>query len=100
MLRYLDDNQIDYKETASFFPATAAGKFIDLSTDKRQFATLDFQANKYVIYSNIANWSDEDIDTVQTWIKEKEFARRGVFIRIYRNPAIEYNYPIPTKTSE
>ncbi|MDR0799504.1 MAG: hypothetical protein LBN18_07090 [Dysgonamonadaceae bacterium] len=87
MLRYLDDNQIDYKETASFFPAAAGGKFIDLSTDERQFAALDFQANKYVIYSNIANWSDEDIDTVQTWIKEKEFVWRGVFIRIYRNPA-------------
>jgi hypothetical protein len=85
MLQYLDENNMDYKETASFFPAFKSRRKIDLLPgDNRTFAPLDFQANRYILYSNIANWSDEDIEEINRWVMEKEFRRGGVFIRIYR----------------
>jgi len=89
-LNYLDSNHIDFQTTGFFFPATAQGKYIELHDDKREFAELDFKANKYIAFSNIANWSDENIDEVtNNWILEKEFKKKRVFIRIYKNPNIE-----------
>ncbi|MDR2626736.1 MAG: hypothetical protein LBC40_01730 [Dysgonamonadaceae bacterium] len=83
MLQYIDDNHIDYREIASFFPASASGREIDLSNDRRRFSKSDSRENKYAIYSNIANWRDDDIMKTRHWTLLKEFRRYNVFIRIY-----------------
>ncbi len=85
-LQYIDDQQINYADISSFFPATAEGKYIELNNDERKFAPQDFLHNKYVIYSNIANWNDEEIERIQEWPIEKEFRKNHVFIRICKNP--------------
>lgn len=85
MLQYIDQNKINYKETGSFFPATAKSSEIELSNDDRKFATLDLRKNKYVIYSNIGNMSDELIDTIKSWKMIKEYRQGAVFIQLYEN---------------
>jgi len=85
MLNFLDENGIEYSETSSFFPASSSGKYIELNNDERTFAKFDLEANNYIMYSNIANWSDEDIDEVKKYTLIKEFKRGAVFIRLYKN---------------
>ncbi len=85
-LQYIDDQKINYKDISSFFPASSCGEYIELNNDKRVFSKQDFTNNKYVVYSNIANWSDENIDRISPWPIEKVFQKNGIFIRIYKNP--------------
>ncbi len=88
-LNYLDKNNIDFQTVGFFFPAESKGKYIELNNDERSFAEFDTKKNKYIAFSNIANWNDELIDEItQHWILKKEFSRNSVFIRIYKNPLL------------
>jgi uncharacterized membrane protein YuzA (DUF378 family) len=86
MLQYVDENNINYKDVAAFFPATRENRNIDLSDDNRCFAPLDLKNNKYVFYSNIGNFDDKTIETLKQWPLEKEFRKGFVFIKLYINP--------------
>ncbi|MDR2557043.1 MAG: hypothetical protein LBC49_04940 [Bacteroidales bacterium] len=85
MLQYVDEQQLDYSETA-FFPAIRKNSEMDLSDDNRTFAYFDLKNNKYIFYSNIGNFPDDIIDSLKTWHLEKEFRKNFIFIKLYKNP--------------
>jgi hypothetical protein len=89
-LNYLDENNIDFQSVGFFFPAGASGKVTELNDDQRKFAEFDLKENKYLVFSNIANYSDEIINEItDSWILEKNFAKNRIFIRIYKNPVFQ-----------
>jgi hypothetical protein len=82
---YLDENNIDFATTSFGFPS-AKGKYTELNNDEREFASLDFQTNKYIVYSNISNFDDETLDNVKKWHLIKEWKKGAVFIQLYEHP--------------
>jgi hypothetical protein len=86
MIHYLDENNIPLKNVRSFFPAAHSGRYIELNDDDRTFAASEEEAD-YILYSNIANWSDDWIDkTTTNGILIAEFKKGAVFIRLYKKP--------------
>jgi len=84
MLNFLDENGIDYTKTTAFFPARAQARYIELNNDEREFLNPDLKTDYYILYSNIDNWSTEDIKQVRTYPLIKEFKKGAVFIRLYK----------------
>jgi hypothetical protein len=83
---YLDEKQIDFKQTSSFFPNTAAINLIDLNHDYRNFKNYD-DTTQYVFYSNIYNIADEEYDQIHnTDLYEvvKQFENKGIYITIFK----------------
>ena len=89
-IAFLENKNIDFHEVGVGFPMTSSFKYIDLNDDKRKFENIDFKKNKWVVYSNIFNFTDEQIEQCKSWILIKEFHQVGIFMRIYKNP--NYNY--------
>ncbi|MDY8133989.1 hypothetical protein [Aquimarina sp. 2201CG5-10] len=80
---FLDNNNINFEDVASFFPNTASLDVIDLNGDKRSFQRFS-KVNKYVLYSNVYNLSDEEYDyIVKQYDVVKQFSKNGVFICLY-----------------
>jgi hypothetical protein len=83
---YLDENNIDFKETSSFFPNTASLDRIDLNHDTRNFKNYD-GTSQYVFYSNIYNLEDKEYDEIRNKNKYKvikKFENKGVLITILK----------------
>ncbi len=53
-LEYMDDNNIDINETASFFPNISEIDDIDLNGDKRKF--LEFSGRENYVFCSIVEW--------------------------------------------
>lgn len=81
-ITYLDEQQIPISETASFSPNNTKIDNIDLNGDIRSFT--DFTGNeKYVLYSNLYNVSDENYATLnQNYTRIKVFSERNARIEI------------------
>lgn len=73
--------------TGAAFPYNMKGSVIDLSNDDREFAPLDLDRNKYVLYSNLSNdFSDDQLRALKNW---KPLARSGgwpVHFILYQQP--------------
>ena len=83
-IAYLDQQQVDFNEVATFFPNTAAFSAIDLSDDERNFDTYSENA-KYVFYSNIYNIDDPTYDKLLAEYEVvKTFSNNGIYITIYK----------------
>ena len=83
---YLDENNIDFKETSSFFPNTAHLDEIDLNHDARNFKNYD-GTSQYVFYSNIYNLKDKEYDEIHNkneYKVIKKFENKGVLITILK----------------
>jgi len=85
-LHYLDAQQIDYKNVASFFPNRATLDEIDLNHDLRQFSDFDDRA-AYVFFSNVYNVDTEKLTKIadpKRYQAVKKFESKGVYITIYK----------------
>ena len=84
-ITYLDNNRIDIRETASFFPNYTSIDDVDLNGDTRSFKRFSGNA-KYVFYSNVYNVTDEDLNRLSTdYHIIKAFRKNRVYINIYLN---------------
>lgn len=82
-IKYLDKEEINISEVASFFPNYTILDFIDFSGDKRSFAKFTGK-NKFVFYSTVYNLSDENYNTLETNYRIlKEFSNYNITITIY-----------------
>jgi hypothetical protein len=90
MIDYLKENNVETENVATAFPNNMKQKYLLLNGSEEKHSELNLDKNKYVLYSNIYNdFSDEQIDRLSNdFILEKEMKKRGVFIRLYRNPEI------------
>jgi len=83
---YLNENKIDFKDVASFFPNTASLDRIDLNHDTRHFETFNRKSN-YILYSNIYNIEDQTYDSIMNknnYIVLKQFENKGIYIKILK----------------
>lgn len=87
MLEYMNLNKIPFDKTGSFFPNTASFNLTDLSEDNRSFKDSDPEKEKYVLFSNVFNQSDEIIDKLfseKNWTRERIIKKRSVYMILFR----------------
>ena len=71
-------------DVSASFPLSAPFADLDINEDKRQFTTVDWDKNRYIIYSNLYNWDDESIHTIHSkWKLQKELKSGLIFLRLY-----------------
>jgi hypothetical protein len=87
---FFNRNKVDFHTVGVGFPMYASSKYIDITNDTCHFEGIDFKRNKWIVYSNIFNLTDEEIQQCKSWILVDEFQRGSVFMKIYKNP--NYNY--------
>lgn len=81
-IQYMDDNQLDISETASFFPNYTTIDNVDLNGDMRSFIKFTGK-EKFVFYSNVYNLSDIEFDLLhQNYTTKRIFKKRNVRIEI------------------
>ncbi|RHJ84385.1 glycosyltransferase family 39 protein [Parabacteroides sp. AM08-6] len=84
MIHYLEEQQIDIQDVSASFPMLRSFADTEANQDERCFSDAEIKDSKYVLYSNVFNWSDEDIDEIYLhWKPQKEFKRGTVFLRLY-----------------
>ncbi len=88
-LDYIHAKKIIPGETGASFPYNEPAVYIDLGRDTERFAEKNFQQNKYILYSNIANdFTDAELKELKSkWIAEKQFGNWPVRFVLYKNPA-------------
>jgi hypothetical protein len=87
MLEYMNLNKIPFDKAGSFFPNTASFNLTDLSEDNRSFKDSDPEKEKYVLFSNVFNQSDEIIDKLfseKNWTRERIIKKRSVYMILFR----------------
>lgn len=83
---YLQKNYIDFQTVGVGFPMYAQFSYIDINNDNKKFGNIDFKKNKWIVYSNIFNFTDQEIEQTKRWMLIKEFQQGTVFMKIYKNP--------------
>jgi hypothetical protein len=88
MMQKIREQMIDPGETGAGFPYEMSSAVIDLSEDKRHFASLDLQQNAYVLYSNISNdFTEEQMHTLQSsWNVVARSGQWPVYFVLYKRP--------------
>jgi len=85
-IKYFVDKNVDLELVGVGFPMYHLFEYVDLnSNDKRHFNSLDYKKNKWIVYSNVFNSSDKDIEQLKNMTFICEFRRANVFMRIYKN---------------
>ncbi|QMU62980.1 MAG: hypothetical protein GKR88_00965 [Flavobacteriaceae bacterium] len=83
-IAYLEDNRIDIKDVASFFPNLSRFTDIDLVEDQRSFVGFN-QPHTYALHANVYNVSDENLSLLSDRYQLiKEFKKHRIYIRIYK----------------
>lgn len=87
MIRYLEEKDIAPEEVATDFPLRGRFGDLDATNDERHFASVDGEKRRYLIYSNIYNWSDERIDDLASgeWETIKTLRQGQVWLTLYRS---------------
>lgn len=82
-ITYLEKNNINIQETASFFPNNKSIDVVDLNGDKRSFK--DFTGSEpYIMYSNVYNIKDSEYDYIHSnYILLKSFSQLGVRVELW-----------------
>lgn len=83
---YIDDNGIDYSEVSGGFSIAGHQYNIDLK-GRNKYISRDTK-NRYFIYSNISNLSDDfisELNDSNKWEEVKSFKKGYIFISLYRN---------------
>lgn len=87
MLDIMRKDSVPYSQTGSFFPNLASSKMIDLTSDTSSFREADFRRDRYILYSNIYNISDDKINELflsDRWNKVENVERRGVKVILFK----------------
>lgn len=80
-LNYMDNHNIEIKNTASFYPNLSIDE-VELNMDSRQFQYFD-GSNEYVLFSNVMIYSEEDYDMLMDkYYLIKTYQSRGVRMEI------------------
>lgn len=85
-INYLESKDIPFDNVSAGFPMYAEFKYIDINNDNRKFRETDLKSG-WVIYSNVFNYSDEEIVSCKKMILMKHFRRGNLFMSVYKNPA-------------
>jgi len=93
MLNYIESENISRKDVLTDFPLINANYYSDLGFTRNDFIPkhkAKMNEKDYILQSNICNgFSDgELIDLKTNWILQKEFKKRGVYLRLYKNSII------------
>ncbi len=82
---YLNEQNIDIENVASFFPNYNKVDEIDLSGNQKAFQKFN-EMNEYVFYSNVYNLSDKEYQTLENnFIEVKRFQKFQIYITILKN---------------
>ena len=73
-IQYIDEQDLNIEDFATFFPNMAKLDDVDLKGDKRSFSVFDGQ-NPYVFYSNVFNLSDEEYHMLDNYEEMKRFEK-------------------------
>ncbi|MGM5469636.1 hypothetical protein ACS386_05115 [Flavobacteriaceae bacterium LMO-SS05] len=87
MLIYLNSNHYNITKIGSFFPNTNTLDYIDLNLQKKRFKTCNLRTDKYILFSNAFNVSDEVINALKSpekWVLIKEFKKNRIYTRLYK----------------
>lgn len=87
MISLLDARRIPLTEVGSNYPNLYPLHTVDLTHDPRQFAPVDLRRNRYVLQSNVMNFGDTVLDSLQTQWPLLHKERLGqVYFRLYGRP--------------
>lgn len=87
-IKFLDDQEIDFKQVGTFFPNYNTIDEIDFTNDQRSFARFN-EKNNYVFYSNVYNLSDNDHSNLEKKYTEiKRFQRFGIYVSVLKKDLI------------
>ncbi|MBL4604111.1 MAG: hypothetical protein JKY02_00135 [Flavobacteriaceae bacterium] len=76
--------KIDVTEVASFFPNYTKIDEIDLDGNQKSFTRFPNE-NKYVLYSNVYNLTDQEYDLLEkNYVEIKRFERFNIYVSIYK----------------
>ena len=82
-INYLNKNNINIEEVASFFPNYNILDYIDFKGDKRSFSKFN-TTNKYVFYASVYNLTDEEQKSLANdYSVLKQFHKFNTTINIY-----------------
>lgn len=87
MIEYLGYSQIKVDSVGSFFPNLASFRNTDLSDDESRFREADISTDKYILFSNVYNVSDEVIESLfesGNWIVEKKLSKGKVDLFLFK----------------
>ncbi len=86
MINYIDEEALNYTEIGTVFPQKGSFELYDLNERKEGFVELDFEKNKYILYSTIMNdFSDEQLELLEnTWEVKRKFASGGIEVILYQ----------------
>jgi hypothetical protein len=83
-INYLNKNNIEIEDVATFFPNRTTIDNVDLSGDMRSFASFNGQ-NNYLFYSNVYNLTNEEYEIIDTkYILVKQFNKYNIHVNIYK----------------
>lgn len=87
-IKFLDFEEIDFKQVGTFFPNYNTIDEIDFTNDQRSLVHFN-KKNNYVFYSNVYNLSDDDHLFLEKNYREiKRFQRFGVSILILKKDLV------------
>ncbi len=82
-INYLNKQDINIEEVASFFPNLTKLDFVDFKGDTRSFQQFN-KKNKYVFYATVFNLSDDELKSLENdYTILKEFNNFNIAINIY-----------------
>lgn len=88
MVKTMRQLQIDPEITGAGFPYEMSSAIIDLDDDRRHFAPVDLQQNRYVLYSNISNdFTEDQMQTLHSsWNVVARSGQWPVYFVLYKKP--------------
>lgn len=82
-----EETAIQEKEVGVAFPLWAEREFIDLEQNKEGYHKINFETDKYILYSNVMNdFSDEEMEILQNWSVIHTVLKNGVHMTLYKRP--------------
>lgn len=84
MISLLDARHIPFSDVGSNYPNLYPLHHVDLTHDPRRFAPVDLRRNRYVLQSNVMNFGDAVLDSLQQqWPLLHEERIGQVYFRLY-----------------
>lgn len=84
MINYMDENEIDINKTGSGFPNLSSQEMMSLNGDTSKFRSYHLASNEYILWSNIFNFPDEEIEKLNDYVFLHEEKKCGIFLRLYK----------------
>lgn len=84
-IEFLNRKNISKSDVSTSFPNLANEEYISLSKDEENFKNIDLKTDKFILYSNIFNESDEVINQIHNNFTPIFYSKKGfVFVGVYQ----------------